>query len=161
MKKLLFLSFLSIAFLSCSSSDDGTPVDNGPEKNTLYPVHLTLDTKVGGVDTALGNKDRQKAITEPRTETDKLGYKGIILYSDNDHMVHAYDLACPNCWNGNVLAKVNNPTTDYYCKACGLRTALKYGFGSFANDKDKVIYLVKYKVTKTDIYSFEVANPSK
>lgn len=164
MKKICLLLFSILCLSACSDGEDTTP----PEivKNEAYPVHLSLNTNSGGSDAILSiGMDISKVITEPRLSTDTLGYKGILMYSTKEGKLSAYDIACPYCWNGNLLTTTGNPDNSYECKVCGFYTFLTSGGGYFPNDKKNqnpdYVYLVKYKVTKLDKGLYLITNPSK
>lgn len=158
MKKLtLTLSLISSLFLfSCSSDDDGTDSPLVIAKNKQYPVNFTLNIEYGSKDGILGTGDISKVIFEPRTQMDKLGNKGLIVYSDKNLNIAVYDLACPNCWNGNILTS-SGIWNGYQCNTCRFFGFIDNGFGQ-VNHAEKV-YMVKYAVFQKDKYLFEISNP--
>lgn len=163
MKKIYLILFSLLVLGACSDSDDDTkPSIN---KNEEYPVHLSLNLNSGGEDGILSiNMNTSKVFTDPRIITDTLGYKGIVIYSTKEGQLSAFDLACPYCWNGNVLTEIREYSNDFECKVCGLDADLGYGKGYFWNESGKIsksLDLVKYKVTKLDKGLYLVTNPSK
>lgn len=163
MKKICLILFSLLLLGACSDSDEDSkpkPVD----KNEEFPVHLSLNLTSGGEDGILSiNMNTTKVFTEPRITTDTLGYKGIVMYSTKEGQLSAFDLACPYCWNGNILTQTNI-AYSYECKVCGLDADLGYGKGYFWNESGKIsksVDLVKYKVTKLETGIYLVTNPSK
>jgi hypothetical protein len=164
MKKysLFILSVITLALGACSSDSDDDTTPKVPSKNQQYPVNLNVNIQSGEVDGGLLFGDISKVVSEPRVETDRLGYKGLILYCDDNRDITVFDLACPNCWNGNILTKVSNPTNDYECNVCGLEADVEYERGYLKDENGKIkssMDLVKYKVTKIDVFRFDVTNP--
>lgn len=158
MKKLLFV-FLSILFINTGCSSDDDPKEPVIPKNEQFSVHLNINRGISKPDAILSTNNTVKEITEPRIETDTLGFKGILMYN-NKSGLFAYDLACPNCWNGNILTRVGTPDNRYECKICGLNTNPENGFGTI-EAKEGIVYLTKYKLTKIAADIFLVTNPSK
>lgn len=161
---LLFTTMLfALVLQSCSSDNDESDVPKGTNQNKEYPVSITINMNSGKSDGELLFGRVSKIITEPRTISDKLGNKGLIVYSDNDSKVTVFDLACPNCWNGTILSKVvMKPAYRYECKVCGLDANLDYGRGFIRNDKGEMIKstpLVQYEVTSKEIRVFDISNP--
>lgn len=163
MKKISLLLFSILCLSACSDGEDTTPPEIA--KNEAYPVHLSLNTNSGGSDAILSiGIELDKVITVPRVATDTLGYKGILMYSTKEGQLSAFDLACPYCWNGNILTATGDPNSSYECKVCGFYTFLRKGGGFFPDIKDHDplgVDLVKYKVTKLDKGIYLVTNPSK
>lgn len=157
-KQTLLFSLVSFFFLLSCSSDDNDPTEPETSKNKQYSVNLTVNMAPGSEDADLAFRDISKVISKPRSETDRLGYKGLIVYCDKDRHITVYDLACPNCWDGNMLTKMSTPDNRYECKNCGLKGFAVSGFGTFDN-KDGLVRFVKYDVTKIDTYKFDVTNP--
>lgn len=157
MRKFVFAFAIlaSILITACSSDNN----DDSINKNKQYPVSYNLNTEQEGF---LYNGYRSLIIDSIKTNTDKLGYKGLLIYTDKNGNPTAFDLACPNCWNGNILTKRNTPTDDYDCLVCGLNASLSYGRGYFRDDKGNItksMDLVKYEVTKKAVYEYEISNP--
>lgn len=162
MKKLLFV-FLSILFINTGCSSDDDPTEPVIPKNEQFPVHLNINRGISKPDAILSTNNTVKEITEPRIETETLGFKGILMYN-NKSGLFAYDLACPNCWNGNVLTRVGTPDNRYECKICGLDADLEIGRGYLWYENGKIsksLDLIKYKLTKLAADIFLVTNPSK
>lgn len=164
MKKICLILFSLLLLSGCSDSDDDTK-PKLIDKNEEFPVHLSLNLKSGGEDGVLSVKNTTKIFTEPRLTTDTLGYRGILMYNNKDSQLAAFDMACPYCWNGNILTTTGDPNSSYECKVCGFYTFLTSGGGYFPDDKKNqkpdYVYLVKYKVTKLDKGLYLVTNPSK
>lgn len=157
----LFFIILCLLFAACSSDDD----KDEPKlaKNQQYPVSLTITRS----DSIVGYSGRSKVITQPRESTDKLGYKGVIIYYDFimpgeiSANLYAYELACPNCWNGNILTRVGH-SLEYSCNICGLETGFTTGNGYFYDKNGKItnsMPLVAYEVTKIGDHLYNVTNP--
>ena len=157
MKKIYLILFSLLLLGACSDSEDDTkptPID----KNEEYPVHLSLNKKLGPM------SNRTKIFTEPNTESDILGYKGILIYNNKDGLISAFDLACPYCWNGNILTDTGKFINEFECKICGLDADLDYGKGYFWNESGNItksLDLIKYKVTRLDTWNYLITNPSK
>lgn len=162
MKKNLLFFFTLLFFYACSDDENLTP--ELQQKSETYPVHLILNTDFSQLDGILSISNTTKIVSEPRVITDTLGYKGILLYSNADRELSAFDIACPYCWNGNILTKTGDPDNSFECKVCGFYTFLNSGGGSFPNHQNHdplYVYLVKYKVTKIDKRIYLVTNPSR
>lgn len=169
-KSILALSLLlSLFIVSCSSDDNGEPEIPETPQNKQHAVNLTVDIGSESVDGNLLFGNLSKVITEPRTGSDKLGYKGLIVYCkrtseglNESYSLTAFDLACPYCWDGTILSSTGNPDNSYECKVCGLYTFINKGSGFFPNHENHdplIVYLTQYKVTKTSVLTFEINNP--
>ena len=134
MKKIIVsILFISIAF-SCEE-DIYSTVPNSPVSYKLnldlYPVDNQL--KAGGVGAYL-------CITQKRLETDRLGYGGLLVVNgigEDVVNIYAYDLACPNEVQRNVLivpediSQTGIPTAiTAKCPKCGAVYNIVDGYGN-------------------------------
>lgn len=87
MKRFLSAVFLLILFSSC---EDVTPRLTVP----YAPVNFIIELE--GQDFSLREGLSYKIFTEPRRDTDRIGYAGLLIVSDAiGSSIYAYDLCCP------------------------------------------------------------------
>ena len=66
--------------------------------------------------------------TMPRTETDRFGYAGVVVYIDGFGNYGAYDMACPNCVRQDKPVEINGMYA--VCPLCGEEYNLYIGYAT-------------------------------
>ena len=147
MKRIpLLLLFVCIAF-SCEKEYHTTI------PHTQVNIELWIDTR----DFELKTNLAYKAITEPRSALDRLGYGGILAINGMGEAlvnIYAYDLACPVEAQRDVRVVPNNLGTSSSsvntaitatCPKCG--AVFNIATGNGAPQSGTKYYLRSYKVT--------------
>ncbi|MDR2622262.1 MAG: hypothetical protein LBC48_06730 [Dysgonamonadaceae bacterium] len=131
----------------------------------LYPVDNQLNAGTGAY----------LCITQKRLETDRLGYGGLLVVNgigEDVVNIYAYDLACPNEANRDILvvpeniSKAGIPTAiTAKCPKCGavynIVDGYKHGdeyYGYGIPQSGSKYYLRAYRVVKTASMEFVVTN---
>ena len=129
-KGLTFFLFL-LAFCACDTHT--TYRSSVPS----YPVNIRISL-YQYVDFVPGNSCAYMIVDEkgyhyngqtmPRTETDRFGYAGVVVYIDGFGGYSAYDMACPHCVRQDKPVEIN----DMYavCPLCGEEYNLYIGYAT-------------------------------
>lgn len=122
MKRYLAVTIIFLFILSCL---DDTPLLTIP----FAPVNFTID--LGGQDYSLKVGMSYKIFTEPRVDSDRLGYAGLLIVADvTGSTVFAYDLCCPYEDNRNIRVV---PLGDgkVKCPVCNSVFITMFGYSGF------------------------------
>lgn len=122
MKRFLSATFLFILILSC--------VDDTPRLTIPYaPVNFTVEPE--GQDYTLREGMSYKVFTEPRRDTDRLGYAGLLVVADaTGRNLFAYDLCCPyeDKKNIRVIPRADGKAE---CPGCNSVFVTMFGYSGF------------------------------
>lgn len=118
-KGRLTAAFIAFTVLcACHSVND--------ERIPLYPVRISFATVgewnaygVGGaLDYRIFIKDKREPAGFPYTDMSRTGFGGVLLVSDYNNELHAYDLACPVEMKATVRIEVDTQEHVGRCPVC-------------------------------------------
>lgn len=118
--KILFVAWLLCCGLlvSCKQSQK-TSVPS-------YPVHLVIKSDKYP-HFVLGNASQTLTFTERKSQTDYIGYAGVVVSIDAlGENYHAHDMACPRCLNREKPVEVVGMYAE--CPICHEQYDLTYGY---------------------------------
>jgi nitrite reductase/ring-hydroxylating ferredoxin subunit len=134
MKRYVLL--LCLFILACEGLEN--PIPN-------YPAHLDLDLTFE--DKALRDVPSSKAYTlkNINTNTERIGFGGILVVHAVDDQFYAFDMACPHEANRSTLIEADANTLSAVCPKCGTKYDIGFGGSGAPNGVGKN-YLKKYTV---------------
>ncbi len=101
------------------------------------------------------------SITQPRYQTDKIGYGGLLVVHGIDigpsFSYYAYDLSCPNEAKKNIRIKPDESGITATCSTCGAKFNIANGIGSPENNVTRY-NLTRYNVIKLITGQYRVIN---
>jgi hypothetical protein len=114
-----------------------------------YPVYLTLDLTFE--DKALRSVPSSKAYTSKdiNANTERVGFGGVLVAHAINGNFCAFDLACPNEVNRNILIKADADHLNAVCPQCGTKYEIGVEGTGAPNGVSKY-YLKRYTVTGSD-----------
>lgn len=121
----IFISFTCmILLMGC----EGNYVSSIPD----YPVSLEIDLRLAPYNTTLKNNYNSYVLFEkPRMGkelTDRIGYGGVIVYTNFEGEYCAFDLACPHEALSSVKVKPNG-LGQLVCDSCSSVYDISFGVG--------------------------------
>ena len=111
-KKIFVISILCCLSMACDENMV-SPIPNAPVNLVLY---------LNSMDKSLIGSLSYKEYTTRRSETDRLGYGGILVINGlGQNLINllAYDLACPNEVQRDIKIKPDNTGLQAICPKCG------------------------------------------
>ncbi|NLX66623.1 MAG: Rieske 2Fe-2S domain-containing protein [Bacteroidales bacterium] len=150
---VFFLIFLLMA-LSCGEEESRQTVP-------YAPVNFRVDPN--GVDYILRNNLSYKIFTEneAHTTTDRFGYAGVLVVTDANGALYAFDLCCPHEENRNVTVSPEYEGNGYggkvKCSACGSVYVTMFGLGNVESGPSAES-LQRYNVIRLQDGSWRVVN---
>lgn len=112
--------FLPFLLLSCDNSYDSSIPD--------FPVYLELDFRVSPYNT-LKNSVNQYLIIDHWIQTGRIGFSGVLVYTDFEGKYCAFDLCCP--YEAQRDIKITpNENGEAVCEKCGSVFSIAYGIGN-------------------------------
>lgn len=109
-----------------------------------YPVSLGLNL-VASYPILRDNTNSYVIIDKARTQMDKIGFGGILIYFGYDNRYHAFDLSCPHEASKSVKLKMNSDQLGQaVCESCKSNYNIIYGCGNPTNGPSKE-FLKRYK----------------
>lgn len=144
--------FILVSFVTLSAScSEEAPLYTIPWAPVNYKVDLN------GLDFELSNPLAYKVVTEKRSESDRIGYAGLLIVADlSGSTVFAYDLSCPVEDSKNILVEPQNDGKAR-CHTCGTMFVTMYGLGNAESGPSKES-LQRYTVKQTQPGLFHVVN---
>ena len=124
LKKSILIACLLFASLSACDDEIASPIP-------YAPVNLVLH--LNGEDSRLNGSLSFIEYTRPRTETDRLGFGGILVINglgEGTINLFAYDLACPNEADRNVRIRPQDTGLRAICPKCNAVYNIANGWGS-------------------------------
>ena len=91
-----------------------------------YPVHLMLNITAEYPHFVKENVCQTLTFTERKSQTDYIGYAGIVVSIGMDGNYHAHDMGCPHCLNRNKPVEIEGMYAE--CPICHEQYDLSYGY---------------------------------
>ena len=126
----LIIGFLPFLLVTCDNSYDSSIPD--------FPVHLELNLLVSP-NTKLKNSVNQFLIIDEKSNlkaTDRIGFSGILVYTDFDGKYRAFDLCCPYEAQRDIKI-MPNEKGEAVCEKCGSVFFIGYGIGNLISGPAK------------------------
>lgn len=148
---------LSIIILIVVSCGDEAPRQTVP----FAPVNFSVE--LNGYDSELKNELSYKIFTEEerRLATDRFGYGGVLVVSDANGGLHAFDLSCPHEDSRQVVVSPGYDGKGYNgkvkCSSCGSVYVTMFGLGNVESGP-AAESLQKYNVIQLQDGSYRVTN---
>ena len=114
------LCLFSVLFMSCKNEDQKRIPD--------VPVYFEVNF-LTSYPTFRNSQNDTIVITKPVRTVDRIGYGGLLIYSDFFGNYCAFDLCCPNEVNPTVRI-FPDETGHASCKVCGSVYDISSGFGN-------------------------------
>lgn len=121
-KQKLFVigAFLPFLLVSCDNSYNSSIPD--------FPVHLELNFLEADY-SKLKNPNQYLIIDKRIKETDRIGFSGVLVYTDFDGKYCAFDLCCPYEAQRDIKIMPND-IGEAVCEKCGSVFSIAYGIGN-------------------------------
>lgn len=125
------------------------------------PANFRVDP--GGFDSELANPLSCKIFTEKerRLPTDRFGYAGLLVVSDANGRLHAFDLCCPHEDSRQITVAADYEGNGYNgqvkCNACGSVFETMFGHGNVVSGP-ATERLQQYPVTMLNDGSYRLLN---
>ena len=146
MKEGFFAAFVLLFAMVACDKPQINPIPN-------WQVDFTIDVRFADDDLFLSPS--AKIITEPRFETDRLGFAGLILTRDVLGDLHAFDRACP--FEAERITVLELDGIFAKCSKCGSVFDLTNGFGNRISGPSE-FDLKRYTVVFSSNLQYKVYN---
>jgi hypothetical protein len=147
-KKIISVLFSIVLLIACEK-------ESAHQTIPFAPVNFTID--LNGADYQLKEPISSKVFYSKRFESDRVGYAGLLIVSDDAGSgIYAFDLCCPVECDRNIRVE---PTDDgkAKCKVCGSVFVTMYGIGNVEQGPSKNM-LQRYGVREVRPGVFNVLN---
>lgn len=145
---LRFFICLSILFFSCAKSLD--PIGN-------YSVYLHLDMSFEDKELRSVPSSKQYTLKNINTNTERVGFGGVLVVHSVDDQYYAFDLSCPYESRRDVLIAPDATVLTATCAQCGTVYDIGVG-GTGAPNGIGTYYLKKYYVNRVGNSELTVTN---
>lgn len=140
-----FFLLLFLAFSSC--------VKEQPRNSLPYaPVNFKIDVLTDKIDFF-----SYATFEHPRLADEYVGYGGLLVFTDQNGSVFAYDLCCPHEKNRAIKVKPNN-AGEAVCAVCGSKFDIMTGGLGFVKSGPSTSPLQSYSVLQVSDIVYRVRN---